>query len=147
MLILTLIIVVNNNNNPFFHEFLQKSKIFQNPKLQILPKSLVSILLMRPAFRPAFSPFSSLRISCNSNPCPFKSEIQILFLIQNSFSNTPPCFVGVLLVIIFIRSICQLTLTDEEPPPFTQDRRGGGGQPYYAPHCICRRSSTPIYKL
>ena len=39
-----------------------------------------------------------------------------------------------------------LKLTDEEPPSFTQDRRGGGGQPY-APHCICRRSSTPIYKL
>ena len=41
----------------FFHfPFFQKSKIFQNPKFQFFPKSLLLILLIRPAFRPAFFP-------------------------------------------------------------------------------------------
>ena len=41
-----LVIVVNNNT--FFFQFLPKTK---NPKFPIFPKFLLSILLIRPAFR------------------------------------------------------------------------------------------------
>ena len=47
----------NNNNNNHFSQFFQKSKIFQNQKFSIFPKTLLLMLLIRPAFRPAFFPF------------------------------------------------------------------------------------------
>ena len=52
----------------YFVIFFQKSKIFQNPKFQFFPKSLLLILLIRPAFRPAFFPFFSSSFPRKTQP-------------------------------------------------------------------------------